>query len=206
MSITPDPGKTPERAPLRRRVIVELTVEELPLLEAARMQHGTTRRAVLEALRSAGEVEDLRARLARAETQTKASRARRADKENEERTQPAAERKRIAELEREVKRADDALAAAAAEQGKAQDCAERLESDLEELAQALEERGTEIDALHERAVDELYCARCEQLVPPEEWSWRAAKGGSGSVAYHERCGDHGPGILGASSWLALRDD
>jgi DNA repair exonuclease SbcCD ATPase subunit len=206
MSIQPDPGKIPADGGFRRRVILELTVEELPLLDAARERHGTIRQGVLKALRAAGELEGLQAQLAKAEAEV--ARAGRAEGAGSANVRQALERERktIAKLERDLRKANEALGARerdAATSGQAQR-AEKLEGELERVEQALEDREAEIELLQERAVDELYCARCNQLVPPEEWAWQATE--DGRLAYHEGCGDHGPGILGAASWLAHRSD
>jgi chromosome segregation ATPase len=205
MSIQPKPGNSPATGGFRRRVILELTVEELPLLDAARERYGTIRQAVLEALRAAGELEGLQAQLAKAEAEV--ARAGQAKGTSSAKAWQALERgrKAVTKLERDLQKANEALGARerdVAASGQAQRRTEQLEGELERVEAALEDREAEIELLQERAVDELYCARCDQLVPSEEWSWRATK--EGRLAYHERCGDHGPGILGAASWLAHR--
>jgi len=205
MSIHAKPGDGPANDGFRRRVIVELTVEELPLLDAARERHGTIRQAVLEALRATGELEGLRSQLAKAEAET--ARACKAEGSGSAQARHALERERktIAKLERDLKNANEALSGRkrdVAACGEAQRRTEQLERELERVEAALEDRESEIELLQERAVDDLYCARCDQLVPPEEWAWRDTR--EGRLAYHEGCGDHGPGILGAASWLAHR--
>lgn len=205
MSIQGKPGSSPANGGFRRRVILELTVEELPLLDAARERHGTIRQAVLQALRAAGELEGLQARLAKAEAEVARTAVTEGADSAKARQTPERERKAIAKLERDLKKANEALGASkrdAAAAGQAQRRAQQVEADLEGVEAALEDREAEIELLQERAVDELYCARCDRLVAPEEWSWRTTK--EGQLAYHEGCGDHGPGLLGAASWLAHR--
>jgi chromosome segregation ATPase len=207
MSIQPKPRKIPASGGFRRRVILELTVEELPLLDAARERHGTIRQAVLEALRAAGELEGLQAQLAKAEAEV--AKASNADGPSSAKVRRDLERERkaTAKLERELQKASEAVGAwerDVAAGGQAERRAEQLEGELERVEQALEDREDEIELLQERAVDELYCARCDQLAAPEEWSWRATK--EGQLAHHAGCGDHGPGILGAASWLAHRSE
>ena len=207
MSIRAQPGNGPANDGFRRRVIVEMTVEELPLLDAARERHGTIRRAVLEALRAAGELEGLRSQLAKAEAEV--ARASKAEGTGSAKARQTLERERktIAKLERDLQKANEVLGARErdmAARGQAQQRAEQLGGELERVEGELEDREAEMELLQERAVDELYCARCDQLVPSEEWSWRATR--EGRLAYHERCGDHGPGILGTASWLAHRSE
>ena len=48
----------------------------------------------------------------------------------------------------------------------------------------------------------IYCARCSKWADPTEWGWQDEQNG-GEYAFHEPCGDHGPGLLGPS-WLAYR--
>ncbi len=52
MYMSSQTSSAPEPSRLRRRVIVELTPEELPLLEAAERRHGTKRAAILAGLRA----------------------------------------------------------------------------------------------------------------------------------------------------------
>jgi hypothetical protein len=207
MSIHARPGKGPPNDGFRRRVIVEMTVEELPLLDAARERHGTIRLAVLEALRAAGELEGLRSQLAKAEAELARAGKAKGTGSAKARQVLERERKTIAKLERDLTKANEALGARecdAAASGQAERRGEQLERELERVEEVLDDRAAEIELLQERAVDDLYCARCDQLIPPEEWAWRVTK--EGHLAYHEGCGDHGPGILGAASWLAHRSD
>jgi DNA repair exonuclease SbcCD ATPase subunit len=207
MSIQPDPGKIPANGGFRRRVILELTVGELPLLDAARERHGTIRQAVLEALRAAGDLEGLRAQLEKVEAEV--AKASNADGASSAKVRQALERERkaTAKLQRDLQKANEALGArerSMAASAQAERRAEQLEGELERVEQALEDREEEMELLQERAVEELYCARCDQLVAPRERSWQATK--EGHLAYHAGCGDHGPGILGAASWLAHRSE
>jgi hypothetical protein len=200
MSIQSYPGKTPAPAGFRRRVILELTVEELPLLDAARERHGTIRQAVLEALRAAQEIEELQAKLASAQAQAGSAAKAKDGRDARAKRELEHERKAAEKLKGELRQAQQALDADQSGGRRAT----QLERELTALESAVGERDDELELLRERAVDHLYCARCDQLIAPEEWSWRATE--DGSLAYHESCGDHGPGILGASSWLAHRSD
>lgn len=205
MSIHRKPGHTPAFAGvsgLRRRVIFELDPEQLPLLDAVRERHSSTRAALIAALEAEGELTELRERLEQAE-----QRAEKAEKEKAARAakrqkddgaakrlteQLAGAKGRAADLEAELKEARGQHALAKSE-------ARREEEGYEEVLAELKD---EVAELKEREVDWLYCARCRQWVPPKGWAWQRIKGG-GRYAYHRECGDHKPGLT-PSSWLAQR--
>ncbi len=68
MSIHRKPGQKPSFAAsdgLRRRVIFELDPSQLPLLEAVRERHGSTRAGLIAALEAEGSVQELRERAER---------------------------------------------------------------------------------------------------------------------------------------------
>jgi hypothetical protein len=206
MSIQRKPGKTPASpgksatgvAGLRRRIVLELTVEELPLMEAAETRHGSKRAALLAALAGLARAEELERDLAEAKDLLAVQ------AEQGERATHAAGRD-AAKLARELKSAQGALARAEHELAEALAAGERstreTAEDREEYEASIEERDEEIAELATRAFDHLFCARCGNWVGPGEWAQTSAKDG-GAGTYHERCGDHGPSILGApSSWL-----
>lgn len=203
MSIDEEHGQKAPTAPangLRRRVIFELDPGQLPLLEKAKERHGSTRAALIAALGTEAEAQELRDRLKEAEerlAKAERSAARQRDKKAKGgRHKPAPpkpserERKLLAELE-------------SARKVQAEE-AERSRRELGEYAEALEERDVEIAELGELAVDWLFCARCGDWVPPEGWVWQDLEDG-GSYAFHGDCGDHKPGLV-ASSRLASRDE
>lgn len=205
MSIAPKPRqKTAEAADapakgLRRRVIFELDAEQLPLLDGIRERHGSTRAgliAALEAEAAGGELgTQLAAAKARAEQAERAlSRGKKeastARRKGDTEAKAAAEEQEALAAELEHLRRQLAEAEEEARQGKA---------DYEE---ALGEFREEISELEEHAVEWLFCARCTEWVSAAEWVWEPTEGG-GHYAYHERCGDHKPGLM-PSSWLAQR--
>ncbi len=206
MSIHRKPGKTPANpgksatvgAGLRRRIVLELTVEELPLMDAAEARHGSKRAALLAALTSLARTEELELELAKAKDLLAAQ------AEQGERAMHAAGRDAV-KLTRELKAAQGALARVERELAEARASGERSTresaEEREEYDASIEERDEEITDLATRAFDHLFCARCGSWVGPQEWAQAPAKDG-GTRAYHERCGDHGPSMLGGpSSWL-----
>src|SRR4051812_33298866 len=61
------PAESPVDRFFRRRVVIELTADELPLLDAAQTRHGTKRRALVAALSAEAKLEQLEQALADAE-------------------------------------------------------------------------------------------------------------------------------------------
>jgi hypothetical protein len=186
----------------RRRVVVELTADELPLLEAAEARHGSKRGALIAALVAEGRVEELERARADAE-RAAAAHATSARRDTQ------ASSKAQAKLERELHAARKQLDKQKAELARERARAAGAMSDSDEACRALEEeleaREAEIAELEPYVVDELYCGRCNEWVPPSGWVWRRTEGG-GRYAFHKRCGDHGASIVSASSWLAHRRD
>src|SRR2546423_1205079 len=183
---------------LKRRVVFELTEDQLPALAAAEGRHGTKRAALLAALEAEASVVELAERAEKAEAALlKAERA----------TTAAATKggKATEKLRRELAAAKERLGESQADQAQARHqataSAKDLQAELEDLRDTLDERNVEVADLRERAVDWLFCGRCENWAPPSEWSWQRTEAG-GSYAYHRPCGDHGPGLLGSSSRLA----
>ncbi|HVA18919.1 MAG TPA: hypothetical protein VMU55_01950, partial [Solirubrobacteraceae bacterium] len=182
-----------EPSRLRRRVIVELTPDELPLLEAAERRHGGKRAAMLAGLRAEA---DGVARDAEAAEKTARATAKRADFEAEAHTALLAE---CASLKA-------SLATRTRERAAANDEIERLETKAQAAYREAQDQYAalfeDIAALEDRLPESLYCGRCEEWVPEAEWTWRAD--GEDEVAYHTSCGDHGPGMLSNATWLARR--
>jgi hypothetical protein len=185
---------------LRRRVIFELTADQLPLLEAAERRHGSKRRALIAALEADTEIDQLRAAAAIAE--------RAAEKEGAGERRAAAQRSKATDkLERDLKDAQATLAAREREltrlEGSAGEVGAALAEQRRAYALQLEEHEREQGELEERLVDHLFCARCGNWAAPDEWAWIRGDDGA-DYAHHQPCGDHGPGVLGISSWLAHR--
>jgi len=183
---------------LRRRIVFELTVEELPLMDVAEARHGSKRAALLAALASLARAEELERDLAEAKDLLAVQ------AEQGERATHAAGRD-AAKLARALESAQGALARVERELAEARAAGERstreTAEDREEYEASIEDRDEEITELSTRAFDHLFCARCGSWIGPDEWSQAPANGG-GVRTYHERCGDHGSSILGgSSSWL-----
>lgn len=187
-----------DTAGLRRRVIVELTPQELPLLDRAERQAGSKRAAVVAGLRALEHASETAARIEAAERERDEARtAARAGA----RTEPASSRR--AREEAEAARAD-------AERERDAACAQldevlvRAEEDRASFEQEVAVCEEEIRTLRARQPSALYCARCDGWAPEVEWAWQEGAD-EREHAYHRPCGDRGPGLLGASSWLALRE-
>ncbi len=197
MYMSPQTSSPAEPTRLRRRVIVELTPDEVPLLEAAERRHGTKRAAVLAGLR--------------AEADAVASASARDQKAGHKATRAAAEREATnAKATAALVRKQHALEKQLAELTRERDAANSEIARLEDRAQAAykEAQGQyqllfeDIQALEDQLPRSLFCGRCEKWTPEREWTWRPE--GTNEVAYHTPCGDHGSGAFSNSSWLARR--
>jgi hypothetical protein len=186
----------------RRRVVIELTADELPLLDAAQARHGTKRRALVAALSAEARIEQLEQALAEAE------RAAVAAEKGAGRAKHATAAAN-AKLERELGAAQELIAKQQADLDRAAAAAtqagDRSDQRLRDLEAELEARETELAELDDYVVDDLYCGRCGKWADASEWAWAPTDAG-GRYAFHERCGDHAPGVVSASSWLAHRRD
>ena len=202
----------PEGALLRRRVIIELTQQELPLLAAAEHRHGTKRAAIIAALTALAGLEGPRAPSPPEGT----GRASHSKLEALRRERGDADIART-HVERERDQARAALARVEAERDEARgaldqrvDELRRAQRSVTDLIDHLQQEEARADAAEERerrlasaAPSALYCAHCQAWAPQAEWAWR--DDGDGAVCYHRPCGDHAPGILHPASWLARRD-
>jgi len=194
--------KTPAPEPLgspylRRRVIVELTPAELPLLEEAERRHGTKRQAIVSALEAASRGAELKQEITGAQAE-----AARLEAELETlRTDQAAGEKARERLARDLKKARSELSSARESAGSNSRSSDRKVQTLEQL---LDEREQEIKKLEEQVFDELYCARCGTWISSSEFGWTQREGGA--YAYHLACGDHGPELMKPSSWLGWQSD
>jgi hypothetical protein len=181
---------------LRRRVVVELTAEEVPLLDAAERRHGGKRAAMLAGLRAEADAVASKARDQKAEHAV----TRVADQRE------AAQATATAALVREQKALEKTLAEVTRERDAANREIERLEAQAD--AAYHETQGQyqtlieDIQALEDRLPESLFCGRCEKWAPERQWAWRVD--GDDEVAYHRPCGDHGPGVLSDATWLARR--
>ena len=182
----PDPQPTR----LRRRVIVELTPDEVPLLEAAERRHGTKRQAVVAAL----------AALAAAPHRRTSERPRAGPG-------PARSAGRRGRASPSATALADALSRAEAERDEARGAARRLggASPSYRLGPSPSRRRSARRSRPLRPHGPLpSTAPAASMGPEAEWAWRTSEVGAGQVAYHAPCGDHGPGLVGLASWLARR--
>ena len=195
---TPDP----DAQRLCRRVVFELTADEVPLLAAAERRHGTKRAGILAALTALAEADTHEARLAEV-TRERDEALAAVNQASKERASDGKGRDR---LRRERGEALAALTRAEHERDRARagvELAERRLTQRDESAEANDQAlRQKIEELEARLPDGLYCARCERWAPEGEWAWQTDE--TGSYAHHRPCGDHGPGLLGGASWLARR--
>jgi hypothetical protein len=185
---------------MRRRVVFELSADQLPLLEAAEARHGSKRAALIAALDAEARVEELER--AASQAQEQAAKTQRKSKRDD-----GAQAKQLAKAQAALKTAERTAADAEQRLKQASDqAAEQTaghQASHAELRDALAARDERIDDLKEqaeRAFDALFCGRCDHWAPPSQWAWAKTRDG-GLYAYHQPCGDHAPGILGAASWL-----
>jgi chromosome segregation ATPase len=196
MYMSPQTSSESEPSRLRRRIIVELTPEELPLLEAAERRHGGKRAAMLAGLRADAEALARHTREAEADEKTARAAAKRADSEA---TAHAALLAECASLKASLATRTRERDAATAETQRLETNAQAAFREAQDQYAAFFE---DIAALEDRLPASLYCARCEEWVPESQWTWRAD--GEDEIAYHTPCGDHGPGMLSNATWLARR--
>ncbi len=196
MYMSPQTSPQAEPSRLRRRVIVELTPEELPLLEAAERRHGGKRAAMLAGLRAEAEAATRQTRDGEAEEKRARAAAKRADSDATAHTALLAE---CASLKASLATRTHERDAANAETQRLETNAEAAYQEAQDQYAALFE---DIAALEDRLPASLHCGRCEEWVPESQWTWRAD--GEDEIAYHTPCGDHGPGVLSNAAWLARR--
>jgi RNase P subunit RPR2 len=197
------PQERPARTGFRRRLPLELRPEELALLERQERRFASKRDTLvagLEALERLAELEDERETLAT------------------ERERALA---RTAELERQANRLESALAKGKQETGKkksTQAASERRHGQLrrtaedtaDELRQALErsqaERSellAELDELEPRALDALFCQRCDSWVEADRWA--SQQQGEREYVQCPNCGFEPGGPLTKSSIFGYRE-
>jgi hypothetical protein len=191
---TPEPFDTPY---LRRRVIVELTPAELPLLEEAERRHGTKRQAIVSALEAASQNVEFEQKL----TGAQAEAARLEAELKSLRKEQAAGEKARERLARDLKKAKGELAGARESAVSSSRSGDLREQALERL---LSESEGEIKELEEQIFDKLFCARCGTWISSSDFGWTRREGGA--HAYHLACGDHGPELMKPSSWLGWQSD
>ena len=193
MSARTPPAPEPAPAGFRRRVVVELTGPELALLDAAERAHGTKRAAVIAGLRALADGTRSEAPAPASAPGPAPEPSGAADAEAAQRAARAAAEARCADLTEQL---DEARAALAELRGVRAAEGERAEAQRLQLAARLAKMSA-------RAVDALYCARCERWAPEAEWAWKSSAEGA-EDAHHAPCGDHGNGVISPSSRLARR--
>lgn len=186
---TPEPAGTPY---LRRRVIVELTPAELPLLEEAERLHGTKRQAIVSALEAASQSAELEQQLTEAQAELTRLEA---ELETLRKEQATGEKGRE-RLSRDLKKARSEVASARESAGSS---VRGSEQRLQALERLLDEREGEIKEVEEQVFDRLFCARCGKWIASSDFGWTRREGGD--YAYHLACGDHGSELMKPSSWL-----
>jgi hypothetical protein len=191
---TPEPL---EASHLRRRVIVELTPAELPLLDEAERRHGTKRQAIVSALEAASQSAKVEQELAEAQAEVVRLKA---ELETLREDQAAGEKARE-RLARDLKKARSELTSTRESAGSS---ARGSEQRLQALERLLDEREGEIKGLEEQVFDKLFCARCGKWISPSDFGWTQGEGGA--YAYHGACGDHGSELMKPSSWLGWQSD
>jgi hypothetical protein len=172
----------------RRRLPLELTPDELTLLEWLQGEHGSKRATLIAGLRALAEQPDpdqlaqLEYARDRATAEAEALRAKLAELE-------AAAKKTAASATRRATASADADAAAKADAQAAKKQLAKLERDLAHVNRDMaewEQAHAELDA---HRVDGLRCARCEEWAAPQEWATTETDDGY-LLIYHQPCGYH----------------
>ena len=197
MYMSPQTSSEAEPSRLRRRVIVELTPDEVPLLDAAERRHGGKRAAMVAGLRA-----DAEAAAATAHGKTAA--------EPPARATDTAKATHANDAQARVPRAQDrsksslpsarASAMRPTPRSRASKTAPWPPTRRPKVSTSCFSRTS--PPSRTSSPETLFCGRCERWAPEGEWAWRAD--GTHELAYHSPCGDHGPGVLSDATWLARR--
>ena len=171
----------------RRRVILELAGPEMAMLDAATRRHGTKRAALV-----AGLVAEADAQAEPTPADGTANAGPMIDSEAASRLEAERDERAAHIIALEVER-DAALADAA-------ELRDQLEAECAESLTRYRPYAEAVADLEDRIPDALFCARCGEWAPDKEWTWR--DDGPDAICFHSPCGDHAPGIVTASSWLA----
>jgi hypothetical protein len=197
------PRQTPASSGFRRRLPLELSIEELDLLERLQNDFASKRATLvagLEALAARAGQEAELARLTAERDQT-------LDRTGELEGRLARLEKALEKSEKNAKASRDgqalkqreARARAAAEQ----EAAAGLRGELEQAQAIRSELERELTEFEERWVDALLCQRCNQWLSPEEWASQHADGRE--YLYCKRCGYQTGSPISNASILAYRD-
>ena len=194
--------EAPHRPALRRRIPLELTLEQLELLERAQRRYGTKRATLVAGIEALTRLEALDKELAERSSACEQALARAAELERKlERAQAEAgrEKRKVAT----AKKANKTSAGVLAREGK---LTEERDQSRRALANEYDERKrleADLSELERELFDALHCSRCGKLVPPGEWA--AKKDDESELVYHERCGFHRGGLTGSTSVLGVRE-
>ncbi len=194
--------EVPHRPALRRRIPLELTREQLELLERAQKRYGTKRATLVAGIEALPRLEAIEKELGERSNACEQALARAAELERTlDRTQ--AEAGRTKKGAAAAKKADQTSADALA---RAKKLAEERDQLRRVLAAEHDERKrleAELAQLEQELFDALHCARCGRLAPPGEWAVR--EDDEVDLVYHERCGFHRGGLTGSTSVLGVRE-
>ncbi len=200
----PDTPESLDTRLLRRRLPLELTVEELSVLERHQAMHGSKRATLVAGLRALDAQPD-------PDQVAQAERAR-----DEAITETTRLRSRVTELEAAAKNSAttasrrDAASAESTAAAKADATAlkKQLTTATRDLAHAQadaaewEEAYAELDA---QRVDGLRCPRCEQWATPDEWATTKTDDGY-LLIYHKPCGYHEKSFTSVPTIMGYRRD
>jgi hypothetical protein len=172
----------------RRRLPLELTPDELTLLEHLQAEHGSKRATLIAGLHALAaqpaphELAQLEHSRDRATAEADALRAKVAELE-------AAAKKAAASASRRDAASANADAAAKADARAAKTQLAKLERDLAHATRDAVEWEQAHAALDALRVDGLRCPRCEEWAAPEEWATTETDDGY-LLIYHQPCGYH----------------
>jgi myosin heavy subunit len=186
----------------RRRIPLELTAQEIELLEREEPLFGSKRATLVAGLEALARLLGVEAELEQAVREREEAHAQAAQleqhvekakkklAESSGQTQAAAKQRKQAEKE-----ADDAVREAQAQIDRLEE-ATRAEQSLRLAAD------TELAALEAERLEALHCPRCGKWAPRKEWATKEA--GEFELVYHRPCGFHESDGLRARSVIGYR--
>ena len=186
----------------RRRIPLELTAQELELLEREERRFGSKRATLVAGLEALARLLGVEAKLEQAVREREEARAQaaeleaQADKAKKKLAQSSGQTQAAAKQRKRVeKEADEALREAQAEIDRLDEAAV-AEQRLRLAAEA------ELAELEAERLEALHCPRCSKWAPRKEWATELT--GNFELVYHRPCGFHESDGLRARSVIGYR--
>jgi hypothetical protein len=185
MALPPEPLDTRQ---FRRRLPLELTLEELTLLEHHQPRHGTKRATLIAGLQALTDPPNPEV-LAKTEKQRDTAKAEALELRRQIAELEAAEAKADAKASKRADAATHTHTQTRAELAQTSKQLAKAHRDLTQARREGEEWQDAYEELDQRRVDGLRCPRCEQWAKPDEWALAETDDGY-ELVYHQPCGFH----------------